>query len=499
MIIQSKIQKSLLLTIKSILMKKITFLLLIILPFIGIGQNLAPNPTLDTAGSWSNLNAGTDQGHNATDTKTADGSGLWKIVSNGSFNSGIKSANVAQGDLTAGDYLFSYYVRGNAGEKTKAIIRDNGASANLNGDAYVIVANNTWELVEHTFQISATGTINLRAMVNSDVAGATVEVDEFSLTYIPPAGNTLTIDVVGAGSVSRTLDKISYEDTDNETLTATAATHWTFDNWSGNLTGSTNPGSILMDADKSVTANFTLDPTFNYAFNFDTDTDLEGWTMDPKVTIKSHTGGLVTLSLEADQWSRLNLFDFPIPATNSETDKYNKVTIVVKNEEPSTNQIGVALGPNNETSVFPLLSQAGFQTFEIKLAEFSDWSGDITSFRIRFADENNTVKTGRPSVSHDIVIDSVVFSFDAAAVLSTQDEALQSFSIYPNPANNSVNISSASTISKVQIFNISGKKVLETKALLNKTIDVSNLNKGIYFLKVHSTGNTTATQKLIIN
>ena len=279
-------------------------------------------------------------------------------------------------------------------------------------------------------------------------------VDDVSFTYVPPSGNTLTVNKVGAGNVTLTLDKVSYENTDSETLTAVAATHWNFANWSGDLTGSTNPETLVMDADKTVTANFTIDPTFNYAFNFDTDGDLEGWTMDPKVVVKSHTGGLVTLTLEADQWSRLNLFDFPIPATTTDTNKYNKVTVVVKNEEATTNQFGVTLGANNETRVYPLLSQAAFQTFEINLTEFTDWTGDVTSLRVRFADENNTAKTGRPSASHDIVIDSIVFSFDAS-ILSTKDNVIENFSFYPNPAKNIINFSNTkNSVSKVQIFNI---------------------------------------------
>ncbi len=478
-------------------MKKITLLLLIVLPFVGFGQNLAPNPTLNTSDKWSNLNAGTGQGHVTTDTRTADGSGLWKIVSNGTFNSGIKSSNIAKADLTAGNYLFSYYVRGNAGVKTKPVIRDNGESKNLNGDAYEIKANNTWEKVEHTFQISATGTINLRATVNNNTADTSIEVDDFSLTYIPPTGNTLTVNVVGSGTVAKTLDKISYQDTDVETLTATPSTHWNFDSWSGDLTGSNNPETLTMDANKTVTANFKVDANFNYDFQFSTDNELEGWSMDPKVTVKSHTGGLITLSLEKEQWSRFNLFDFPIPATTSDPTKYNKVTVVVKNEEPSTDQFGVAIGSNNETQVFTLLSQSSFQTFEVDLTKFTDWTGDVTSFRIRFADADNPTKPRRPSVSHDVVIDSVTFSYDAT--LDAKSESILKFSVYPNPAKNIVNISTKQTISKVQIFNIVGKKVFETKTLQNNSINVSNLNSGIYLLRLVDQNNSTKTQKLIIN
>jgi uncharacterized repeat protein (TIGR02543 family) len=41
------------------------------------------------------------------------------------------------------------------------------------------------------------------------------------------------------------------------TLEAVPAAGWQFDNWSGDLAGSANPDTITMDADKSVTANFS--------------------------------------------------------------------------------------------------------------------------------------------------------------------------------------------------------------------------------------------------
>ena len=286
-------------------MKKITFLLLTILPLISFGQNLAPNPTLNGTASWSDLNAGTSQAYDAGFTRTADGSGSWLINSDGTFNSGIKSANIS--GLSAGEYSISYYVYGNVGDKTKPIIRDNGIGSNLQGTLYTIQTDNTWELVQETFTISGTGTVNLRAMVNSDDPTMDFWVDDFNFEFIPPTGNTLTVNVVGAGDVALTLDKISYDPTDTETLTATAATHWNFDSWSGDLTGSTNPETLLMDTDKTVTANFAIDPTFDYDFTFDTPGDLEGWTADAQFPVTAHTGGLVTFTTQADGWAR---FDF---------------------------------------------------------------------------------------------------------------------------------------------------------------------------------------------
>ena len=41
------------------------------------------------------------------------------------------------------------------------------------------------------------------------------------------------------------------------TLTAIASEGYEFDHWSGNLSGSENPTTIIMDSDKEITANFT--------------------------------------------------------------------------------------------------------------------------------------------------------------------------------------------------------------------------------------------------
>ena len=470
-------------------MKKITLLLVVaILPFLGFGQNVAPNPTLDGASSWSDLSPGTSQAYDAAMTRTADGSGSYLINSSGGYNSGIKSSNIAQVNVPAGDYLFSYYVYGTAGDKTKPVVRDNSGGGNINGETYIIVADNTWEKVEQTFTMSGSGTVNLRALVNSDDPAIDFHVDDFSFTYIQPEGNNLTVNIVGAGSVDLTLDKPAYEDTDVETLTAIPATHWDFDSWSGAITGSTNPESITMDADKTVTANFVIEPSFEYAFNFDVDGNLEGWTMDPQVSVASHTGGLVTLSLVADQWSRFNLYNFPIP-----TATYNKLTVIVKNEEATTNQFGIAVGSGNETLTFPLLSQAEFQTIEVDLTKYEAWTGDVENIRVRFADENNTEKTGRPSASHNVVIESIVFTFDES--LSTEDVANvdASINLFPNPAKDVLNISSEAAL--VEVFNILGQKVVSQNN--TSSLNVSGLASGSYIAKIQSASGAIITKKFI--
>jgi uncharacterized repeat protein (TIGR02543 family) len=68
---------------------------------------------------------------------------------------------------------------------------------------------------------------------------------------------TLTVNIVGSGSVTRNPDQLTYHYNDVVQLTAKAADGWIFSGWSGDVSGSTNPDSVTIDVDPSVTATFT--------------------------------------------------------------------------------------------------------------------------------------------------------------------------------------------------------------------------------------------------
>ena len=68
---------------------------------------------------------------------------------------------------------------------------------------------------------------------------------------------TLTINVVGNGTVSKNPNNGTYTYGTVVTLTATATAGWKFDHWSGNLSGSANPTTITMNGNRTVTATFT--------------------------------------------------------------------------------------------------------------------------------------------------------------------------------------------------------------------------------------------------
>lgn len=93
---------------------------------------------------------------------------------------------------------------------------------------------------------------------------------------------------------------------------------------------------------------------------------------------------------------------------------------------------------------------------------------------------------GTPGLSND------------GATASVREDFLTNFSLYPNPSNGFINIQSKNVeISKVQLFTITGQKVLDQKGLVNGGIDVSTYSKGIYILKIES-GDKFYTNKIIV-
>jgi hypothetical protein len=66
--------------------------------------------------------------------------------------------------------------------------------------------------------------------------------------------------------------------------------------------------------------------------------------------------------------------------------------------------------------------------------------------------------------------------------------------IYPNPANNLINMATTQDITEIKLFDVLGNNILSTK---EKVIDVSNLAEGIYFIEVQ-TSEGVLTKKIIV-
>ncbi len=88
----------------------------------------------------------------------------------------------------------------------------------------------------------------------------------FALRVMDLTFYRLDIGTVGSGLVTKSADLASYAGGTTVGLTATPSPSWHFVGWSGNAAGSENPLSVLMDADKAITATFAID-TYSLAYS----------------------------------------------------------------------------------------------------------------------------------------------------------------------------------------------------------------------------------------
>ncbi len=82
-------------------------------------------------------------------------------------------------------------------------------------------------------------------------------------------------------------------------------------------------------------------------------------------------------------------------------------------------------------------------------------------------------------------------------VLSIGDETLSKFSIYPNPSLTSFSVNV--NVTDIEIYDLTGKLVQSFNGDFTRTdsFDISNLNTGLYIVKVENDSNQTMTTKLV--
>gem|GEM_PF-4216068 len=114
----------------------------------------------------------------------------------------------------------------------------NWSKSGLKGTVTVTPTKNGWTFQPPSRQVTGTAS-------NVDFAGT------------PPAlQRTLTVQISGQGSVAKNPDQPTYSEGTTVQLTANPDVGWAFSHWEGDLTGSSNPQTIVMNNNKSVTAVF---------------------------------------------------------------------------------------------------------------------------------------------------------------------------------------------------------------------------------------------------
>ena len=124
----------------------------------------------------------------------------------------------------------------------------------LSGSSVVLTATPAAGFIFSSWSGDASGSTNPLTVTMNANKSITA-----NFTAIPPNNFTLIVNAVN-GSVAKVPNQATYASGSTVVLTATPATGYIFSSWSGDATGSVNPLTVTMNANKNITANFTLIP-----------------------------------------------------------------------------------------------------------------------------------------------------------------------------------------------------------------------------------------------
>jgi len=120
------------------------------------------------------------------------------------------------------------------------------------GDIYQIMPTNSGGTATFTVTPASIGTMSVTVTRQGRLPY------EGTASVVQPTSYTLTVNVSGAGTVTLNPPGGTYPANTSVQLTAHPAAGSRFDQWSGDLDGSTNPATIVMDGNKNVWAAFGL-------------------------------------------------------------------------------------------------------------------------------------------------------------------------------------------------------------------------------------------------
>ena len=98
------------------------------------------------------------------------------------------------------------------------------------------------------------------------------------------------------------------------------------------------------------------------------------------------------------------------------------------------------------------------------------------------------------------LVDTGVFNMlNLCSVTGIQNiEALKHLNVYPNPSNGNVKIDWKGTGMQIQVIEQGGRVVLSHSIQNSQTIQLNDLQVGMYMVTIKSTNGATATKQLVV-
>ena len=145
-----------------------------------------------------------------------------------------------------------------------------------------------------------------------------------------------------------------------------------------------------------------------------------------------------------------------------------------------------------------LLDGVGYYTYNPAVKDDSNWpfyEDQFILLNLAMGGIAGNIPSGFDQAT--MLIDYVKVYQEEELAVGENSDLQDTIVVYPNPSSDIVYIQTQTTLSNLQLLDLSGKRVV-TKLATSKSIDVSNLTPGIYFLVI-TTNNHQVVKKIMIN
>lgn len=329
-----------------------------------------------------------------------------------------------------------------------------------------------WKFVSWSGDASGTSQTTSVTM-NSDLS-VTANFEEISSTKY-----TLTTAKTGEGTVA--VDPVggTYAEGTVVSLTATPERGWKFVNWSGDVSGTGTSISVTMDANKAVTALFEETTTGECDFGIP---------------------GAPALSAIETEFE--NAF---IVGSGPDLDKFQKLSIKYGGR---SGQVWVFSINVNQSPWYISLKDAQTNTFHLSdpmiTIKDSGIDGMDGEYNVNLKDGNFIM--AEKSGAFTLIFSNSTTSPCPEAVLvkstsSIETNGFNEISAYPNPVNELLTIEGLYNMQSVAIYSVLGQQIVNQQ--LNgenlAKFDVSNFERGTYYLKIENKKGEYNTKLLLID
>jgi len=160
-------------------------------------------------------------------------------------NAGYRDIFIAKVNSSGSDLIYSTYLGGRGDENSEGLAVDSEGAAYVTG---------------------FTGSDDFPALnpIQGSYGGGERDaiIAKLSFTSSTPTTYSLTITAGSGGTTDPLPGTYTHDEGTVVTIRAIPNSGYTFSGWSGDASGTTNPITIAMDSDKSITANFTYTTTY---------------------------------------------------------------------------------------------------------------------------------------------------------------------------------------------------------------------------------------------